>query len=182
MASAVRRTSADFIYKLPCTGCSLLDCATKQLSDLDMGMFLLVMLFVAAMFAGNLLLLRPSPREQSVMRQRTYAHSLGFKVTLHSAPEWLGQTKGFGMVAYYRLPLEQPFSVNGRWRWHAGLQNWQPIKHPEAWLVENKLPVPPPNGWLGLEAHADSVTVYWKEDGVIASVDEMLLAINSLKT
>jgi len=147
-----------------------------------MGVFLLVMLFVVAIFVGNLLLLKPSPREQRVMQQRTHAQSLGFKVILRAAPEWLGQPVGSGMVAFYRLPLEQPLSLSGRWRWHAGLQNWQPIHQPAAWLVDNKLPVPPPNGWLGLEAHADSVTVYWKEDGVIASVDEMLLAINSLKT
>jgi hypothetical protein len=147
-----------------------------------MGIFLLVMLFVAAIFIGNLLLLKPSPREQRVMQQRTYAQSLGFKVILRAAPDWLGQPVGSGMVAYYRLPLEQPLSIKGRWRWHVGLQNWQPINQPEAWLVDNKLPAPPPNGWLGLEAHADSVTVYWKEDGVIASVDEILLAINSLKT
>lgn len=147
-----------------------------------MGVFLLVMLFVVAIFVGNLLLLKPSPREQRVMQQRTHAQSLGFKVILRAAPEWLGQPVGAGMVAFYRLPLEQPLLLSGRWRWHAGLQNWQPIHQPAAWLVDNKLPVPPPNGWLGLEAHADSVTVYWKEDGVIASVDEMLLAINSLKT
>jgi hypothetical protein len=147
-----------------------------------MGMFLLVMLFVVAIFAGNLLLLKPSPREQRVMRQRTYAHSLGFKVTLRAAPEWLGQAVGSGMVAFYHLPLSQPLAIRGRWRWHTGLQNWQPVNQPAAWLVENKLPTPAPNNWLGLDANAESVTVYWKEDGEVASVDEILQVITSLKT
>ncbi len=147
-----------------------------------MSVFLLVMLLVAAIFAGNLLLLKPSPREQRVMRQRTYAQGQGFKVILRAAPEWLEQPVGTGMVAFYRLSLEQPLSIRGRWRWHAGLQNWQPVNQPAAWLVENRLPTPAPDGWLGLEANADSVTVYWKEDGASASVDVILAAITSLKT
>ncbi|MDP1775048.1 MAG: hypothetical protein Q8K94_00370 [Moraxellaceae bacterium] len=147
-----------------------------------MGMFLLVMLFVAAIFVGNMLLLKPSPREQRVMQQLTHAQTLAFKVILRAAPDWLGQPIGSGMVAFYRLSIQHSLSLKGRWRWHAGLQNWQPINHPAAWLVENKLPVPAPNGWLGLEANADSVTVYWKEDGEMASIDLMLQAITALKT
>lgn len=146
-----------------------------------MGALFWGLLLVVAIFAGNLMLLRPSAHEQRLGRQRDYARAKGLQVVLRAAPQWLGVRPGAGMVAQYALPLTAPLRVAGRWRWHEGLSNWQPVEQPEAWARDMPLPSPPPAGWLGLQADADRVVVYCREDGDTAAVDQLLAALNDLR-
>ena len=142
--------------------------------------FLMVLLAVMAVIIGNLLWLRPSQQERAVAAQRRQAEAAGFRVLLRVAPDWLALPAGERLVAHYHLPLPMPPSQCGRWRWHAGLGNWQPVGHPDAWLAPPPWPVPAPPGWLGADIRGDGVTVYWREDGQPASIDAMVTNIRHL--
>lgn len=146
-----------------------------------MGPLFWILLLVAAIFAGNLLLLRPSAHEQQLMRLRTLAQARGATVLLRAAPDWLGQRPGSGLVAQYHWPLTQALKVRGRWRWHEGLGNWQPVGPQAAWREQSLLPAPPPPGWLGLEIDADRVVVFWREQADPAAVEGMESALNALR-
>ena len=65
--------------------------------------FWIVLLFVLAMIVGNLMWLRPSPRERAYASQREHAKSAGFTVQLRQAPEWLELPAGERMVGHYQL-------------------------------------------------------------------------------
>ena len=135
--------------------------------------FFLVLLAVMAVIVGNLMWLRPSARDRALVAQRTQAQAAGFAVHLRVAPEWLQLPPGQRLVGHYHLPLSVPEARRGRWRWQAGLGNWQPVAKPEAWLAPPPWPVPAPAGWLGTEARAEGITVYWREDGHPDSVARM---------
>lgn len=136
--------------------------------------FWIVLLFVLAMIVGNLMWLRPSPRERAYASQREHAKAAGFTVQLRQAPEWLELPVGERMVGHYQLMRPMSGARLGRWRWHGGLGNWQPVGNPDGWLTPAPWPTPAPAGWLGVEASPNGVVVYWREDGRRESVDLML--------
>lgn len=135
-----------------------------------MGTFFLVLLLVLGVIVGNLLWLRPGPLERAVAAQREQAKAAGLGVQLRPAPDWLELPPGQRLVAFYTLPLTTLEAGRGRWRWHAGLGNWQPVGHPDDWLREAPWPTPAPAGWLGLDVRPDAITLYWREDGAPASL------------
>lgn len=142
--------------------------------------FALAMLLVFGMIGGNLLWLRPSGAEKALIAQREYAKTLGFAVYLRQAPEWLAQPAGARIVGQYRWLHPMQVAHVGRWRWHAGLGNWQPIENPDAWLKPAPWPTPAPDGWLGLDVQIDGVVFYWREDGQKASVDQILSCLHEV--
>lgn len=135
--------------------------------------FWIVLFFVIAVIVGNLLWLRPNPRERALAAQREQAKAAGFSVHLRPAPEWLELPAGQRLIAHYQLMTTLPAARLGRWRWHAGLGNWQPVGNPEGWLSAPPWPTPAPPGWLGVHASPNGVVVYWREDGRRESVEHM---------
>lgn len=142
--------------------------------------FIIVALIVVAVIVGNLLLLRPSSQDRRLTTLREEAKRLGAHVRLQAAPAWLAQGAGKGMLAQYQWPLSLPESLQGRWRWHEGLQNWQPVSDAAGWLRKEALPVPPPAGWQALDILPNVVIVYWQEDAESASVGAMYEALKRL--
>ncbi|WP_022956232.1 hypothetical protein [Perlucidibaca piscinae] len=145
-----------------------------------MSTFVIVLVLVLGVIIGNLLWLRPSPRERALEAQRQQAKQAGFSVALRHAPEWLQLPIGERMVGHYQIILPMATARLGRWRWHGGLGNWQPVGKPEAWLAPMPWPTPAPAGWLGVEASINGATVYWREDGNPASVPAMLAILREL--
>lgn len=135
--------------------------------------FWIVLFFVIAMIVGNLLWLRPSPRERALTAQRDQARTAGFSVHLRQAPDWLELPVGERLVGHYQFIAPMPKARLGRWRWHGGLGNWQPIGNPEGWLAAAPWPTPAPAGWLGVDVSPNGAVVYWREDGRPESVERM---------
>lgn len=142
--------------------------------------FVCVLLLVFGLIVGNLLWLRPSAAEKALTVQRAQAKALGIHVVLRPAPDWLALPAGERLVAHYTCAVVAAADRLGRWRWHEGLGNWQPIGHPEAWLQPIPWPTPAPAGWLGIDVRADSVTLYWREDGLAASVQHIFDTLQQL--
>lgn len=136
--------------------------------------FFWVSFLVLASIVGNILWLRPSARERALAAQRAFAKAQGLAVSLRAAPEWLAQKPGQGLVAQYRYALTKAPPAVGRWRWHEGLANWQPLDDKTAWLSAPPWPTPAPAGWLGLDVRRDAVVLYWREDGRIDSVERVI--------
>ena len=141
--------------------------------------FFWVSLLVLASIIGNIMWLRPSSRDRALIKQRDFAKAQGLTVSLRVAPEWLGQAPGQGLIAQYRYPqtskpLTQKPPALGRWRWHEGLRNWQPLDDKTAWLTPPPWPSPAPMGWLGIDVRADGVVLYWREDGRIETVEQFI--------
>ena len=139
-----------------------------------MSTFILVLLLVMAVIIGTLMWLRPSAWDRGLAAQREHAKARGLGVHLRAAPEWLGRPAGSGLVAQYQWLHAMKKEALGRWRWHEGLGNWQPVENPQAWLAPPPWPTPAPAGWLGVDVAPNGVVVYWREDARIASVDTML--------
>lgn len=147
-----------------------------------MSTFWIVLFLVIAMIVGNLMWLRPSPRERALADQRAHAQAAGFSVHLRLAPDWLELPVGERMVGHYQLMRPMPGARLGRWRWHGGLGNWQPVGNPEAWLSAAPWPTPAPVGWLGVDVAPNGAVVYWREDGRRESVDRMLAILQEPAT
>lgn len=141
--------------------------------------FILVLLGVIGVIVGNLLWLRPSAQEKALMAQREYAKSVGFQVLLRVAPDWLALPVGERLVAHYYYRFDS-VAYRGRWRWHAGLGNWQLMANAEALLQPSPWPVPAPTGWLGIDVEQDAMVLYWREDGEKASIDTILSCLQAL--
>lgn len=144
-------------------------------------MFIWVLLLVLAIVVGNWLLLRPSAQDRALMQQRRQAEALGYRVRLQAPPTWLGRPVGSGLVAVYQQPRSHPWIIHGRWRWHEGLANWQPVDQPEAWAQQPRLQPPPP-GVLGLDISDDQVLWYWQEDGNPDTLAQWRIWSQSLET
>lgn len=142
--------------------------------------FIIVALLVLGVIVGNLMLLRPSGRDQRLNAQRQQAQAMGVQVRLQAAPTWLAQGAGQGMLAQYTWPVAWPDKLQGRWRWHEGLRSWQPVSESPAWLLKDELPTPPPAGWQALDVMPKAITVYWREDGKADSVVIMRDVLNGL--
>jgi len=136
--------------------------------------FWIVLVLVFALIIGNMLMLRPSAEDRALGAQREKAGAAGFHVHLREAPGWLELPVGERLVACYQLAQATPADHLGRWRWHAGIGSWQRVDGDRHWPGQVPWPTPAPAGWLGVEAVADGVTVYWREDGRAESVDLML--------
>ena len=105
--------------------------------------FFWVSVLVLASIIGNIMWLRPSSSDRALIKQRDFAKAQGLTVNLRVAPEWLGQKPGQGLIAQYRYPLTQKPAALGRWRWHEGLLNWQPLDDKTAWLTPPPWPATP---------------------------------------
>lgn len=135
--------------------------------------FIVVLLVVVAFMVGNIMWLKPSPYDRALIEQRKQAKVAGFDVHLRPAPEWLELPEGRRMIAHYQWPQALPKALIGKWRWHAGLGNWQPVNNSAAWLNAMPWPTPAPNGWLGIEVLINATIIYWREDAKSGSIDTM---------
>ena len=124
--------------------------------------FFWVSLLVLASIIGNIMWLRPSSSDRALIAQRDFAKAQGLTVNLQ------------GLIAQYRYPLTKKPATLGRWRWHEGLLNWQPLDDKAAWLTPPPWPAPAPKGWLGIDVRADGVVLYWREDGRIETVEQFI--------
>ena len=136
--------------------------------------FILIFLLVFGVIVGNLLWLRPGAQERALIAQRARASASGLRVLLRPAPEWLSLPAGQRLVGQYHLTQASRPEAQGRWRWHEGLGNWQPVENPDAWLKPAPWPTPAPAGWLGVDVRPQEVVLYWREDGRSDAIDQLL--------
>lgn len=135
--------------------------------------FVIILLLAIAFIVGNIMWLRPSPYDRALTEQRKVAKAAGFDVHLRPAPEWLVLPEGRRMIAQYQWPHALPKALIGKWRWHDGLGNWQPVDNASAWLNDMPWPTPAPEGWLGIEVFTNATVIYWREDAKSESIATM---------
>lgn len=128
--------------------------------------FLIALLVVVAFVWGQMLVLRPSPRDQRLMLLRAEARRLGLHARLLPPPDWYrGEKPPGGLLACYSLLTGDEdkglpyFRVDrlsdGDWMIRAG--------DPAA-LKALALPVQAEH-WVSVEARANTLSVWWLERG-----------------
>lgn len=142
----------------------------------------LVGLLVVVFILGQLLMLRPNPREHALMLLRQAARRVGLEPRLVPVPEWLHYAPGPRLIACYILLVE-----GGR----AGLPHWRIARAPSGvWETQvgadrqlERLLAGPLAPWqerlFAIEAGANAVSVWWLED---AAPDELATLKTLLET
>ncbi|MGH8491585.1 MAG: hypothetical protein ACRERR_00535 [Moraxellaceae bacterium] len=130
-----------------------------------MSTFLIVLLIVVAFVVGQVSLLRPSRRESRLMALRIEARKLGLHARLLAPPEWYrGERPIGGLLACYSLMAEEGAK---------GLPYFRAIRLSDGdWIVKEgersllqKLALPAEaESLLALEARANAVSLWWKEE------------------
>lgn len=126
--------------------------------------FAIVLLLVVGFVAGQMALLRPSPRDTRLMQLRAEARKAGLNPRLVAPPEWYrGERPRGGLLACYSLLQEEGARglsyfraerlADGEWVLRAG----------SAELLR-RLDLPPEAAHLiALEAQANAVSLWWTE-------------------
>lgn len=128
--------------------------------------FLIALLVVVAFVWGQMLVLRPSPRDQRLMLLRAEARKLGLHARLLPPPDWYrGEKPPGGLLACYSvltgdedkgLPYFRVDRLSdGDWMIRAG---------DPAILKALALPVQAEH-WVSVEARANTLSVWWLERG-----------------
>jgi hypothetical protein len=144
--------------------------------------FALALLIVVAFVVGQLMLLRPNPRENRLMALRAEARKLGLQPRLLAPPEWYhGERPAGGLLACYALLLGEdekglPYfraerRADGTWEVRAG--------QPAAWAG---LALPPEaDALLALETRANSVSLWWTEGANPEALPALYLLLQQLR-
>lgn len=129
--------------------------------------FLIAVLLVVAFVWGQMVLLRPSPRDQRLMALRTEARRLGLHARLLPPPDWYrGAKPRGGLLACYSILTGDE---------DKGLPYFRAERLPDGeWVVRqgDKAVLPGlglpegANAWLALEARANALSIWWQEEGV----------------
>ncbi len=129
-----------------------------------MSTFAIVLVVVVAFVLGQMSLLRPSARETRLMHLRTGARKAGLNPRLLAPPEWYrGERPVGGLLACYSVLMEEGRGLayfraerlaDGEWVVRAG---------DRARLARLDLP-PEADKLLALEAQANAVSLWWKEE------------------
>ncbi len=138
---------------------------STQTRDAAVSTFLIVLLIVVAFVVGQVSLLRPSRRESRLMALRIEARKLGLHARLLAPPEWYrGERPIGGLLACYSLMAEEGAK---------GLPYFRAIRLSDGdWIVKEgersllqKLALPAEaESLLALEARANAVSLWWKEE------------------
>lgn len=133
----------------------------------------LVGLLVVVFILGQLLMLRPNPREHALMLLRQAARRVGLEPRLVPVPDWLHYAPGPRLIACYILLVEGGRTGLPHWRIaRAPSGVWETQIGPDRHLTE--LLTGPLVPWqerlYAIEAGANAVSVWWSED---ASADEL---------
>ncbi|MFP5430345.1 MAG: hypothetical protein ACLGHE_05105 [Gammaproteobacteria bacterium] len=142
--------------------------------------FLVAVVLVVAFVWGQMTLLRPSRRDQRLMGLRTEARRLGLHARLLAPPDWYrGDKPRGGLLACYSvltgdeekgLPyfLAERLS-DGEWVVRQG--------------IKAALPSLPGTAvrWAGLEARANTLSVWWAEEGEESDLLDMLVVLAQLR-
>lgn len=147
-----------------------------------MSSFAIALAFVVAFVAGQLLLLRPSPREKRLMALRAAARKAGLQAILLVPPDWYrGERPAGGLLACYSLLLGEddkglPYfraerTGEGRWEQRAGT----------AGLLEGLHLPPEAEHLLALEARANAVSLWWKEGATEDALPALLALLREMR-
>jgi hypothetical protein len=143
--------------------------------------FVVVLLLVVAFVVGQMSLLRPSARDTRLMQLRTEARKLGLQPRLLPPPEWYrGERPTGGLLACYSLLTEEggkglPYFraerlSDGEWVTRAGDGSVLPT-----------LALPPGSEkFIALEARANAVSLWWKEELGAEALPSLLLLLRQL--
>lgn len=148
-----------------------------------MSTFVLALVIVVAFVAGQLLLLRPNPREKRLMALRAAARQQGLQPRLVAPPEWYrGPRPAGGLLACYSLLLGEDEkglayvraerTAPGRWEVRAG---------PADVLQGIELP-PAAESLIALETRANAASLWWVEglgEEALPSLQELLRQLMS---
>jgi len=128
--------------------------------------FLLVLLVVVAYVWGQMLLLRPSPRDRRLMQLRAEARTLGLHARLLPPPDWYkGEKPRGGLLACYSLLTgdeEKGLPYFRAERLSDG--EWVVRQGDPVALKSLSLPVGAGH-WQAVEARANTLSVWWMEQG-----------------
>lgn len=130
-----------------------------------MSTFLIVLLIVVAFVVGQVSLLRPSRRETRLMALRMEARRLGLHARLLAPPAWYrGERPVGGLLACYSLLTEEGAKGLPYFRLERLSDgDWIVKEGNRAVLGELKRP-PEAESLLALEAQANAVSLWWKEE------------------
>lgn len=142
--------------------------------------FLIAVLLVVAFVWGQMTMLRPSRRDQRLMALRTEARRLGLHARLLAPPDWYrGQKPHGGLLACYSVLTGDE---------DKGLPYFLAERLPDGeWVVrqgsKTALPGLPGTsaGWLALEARANTLSIWWTEDGTGSDLPDMLVVLAQLR-
>jgi hypothetical protein len=142
--------------------------------------FLIAVVLVVAFVWGQMTLLRPSRRDQRLMGLRAEARRLGLHARLLAPPDWYrGDKPRGGLLACYSVLTGDE---------DKGLPYFLAERLPDGeWVVRqgSKTALPPLPGsavrWAGLEARANTLSVWWAEDGEDSDLPDMLSVLAKLR-
>ncbi|HEX4869114.1 MAG TPA: hypothetical protein VFV15_00110 [Moraxellaceae bacterium] len=142
-----------------------------------MSTFAVVLIVVVAFVLGQMSLLRPSARDTRLMQLRAEARKAGLQPRLLAPPDWYrGERPVGGLLACYSLLL--PEDAPGLPYFRAErLSDGEWVTRSGEGAVLRGLDLPPEAArLLALEARANAVSAWWKEEGG----PEVLPALHSL--
>ncbi len=127
-----------------------------------MKVFIILMVLVLLYVIGQVLMLRPNPREQALMLLREAARRLGLQPRLVPPPSWLQQPVAGRLVACYILLVEEGGSLP-YWRAERDAQGrWQTKSGDAGVLAKLSLPAEA-EALIALETRANAASLYWQE-------------------
>lgn len=144
--------------------------------------FLIAVLFVVAFVWGQMVLLRPSPRDQRLMALRTEARRIGLHARLLPPPDWYrGEKPRGGLLACYSILTGDedkglPYFMAER----LPDGEWVVRKGEKAALATLGLPEGA-SAWLALEARANALSVWWLEEGTPGDLPALLEVLVKLR-
>jgi hypothetical protein len=144
--------------------------------------FLIAVLLVVAFVWGQMVLLRPSPRDQRLMALRAEARRLGLHARLLPPPDWhRGAKPHGGLLACYSVLTGDE---------DKGLPYFRAERLSDGeWIVRqgDKTILPAlrlPSGaatWLALEARANALSLWWMEEGAPEDLPAQLEVLSRLR-
>lgn len=140
--------------------------------------FIIALVCVVAFVWGQMVLLRPSGRDQRLMALRTEARRLGLHARLLPPPDWYrGEKPQAGLLACYSLMITDEGKGLPYFRAERMSDGeWVVRKGDKAILSALVLP-DSSSTWLALEARANALSLWWQEEG---SIDELPLQLEVL--
>lgn len=130
--------------------------------------FLVVLLVVVAYVWGQMLLLRPSPRDQRLMLLRAEARKLDLHPRLLPSPDWYrGEKPRGGLLACYSILTGDENKGLPYFRAERlGDGEWVVRDGDRALLRSLSFPAGADH-WVSVEARANALSVWWMEQGTV---------------
>jgi hypothetical protein len=143
--------------------------------------FLVAVLLVVAFVWGQMVLLRPSPRDQRLMALRAEARRLGLHARLLPPPDWYRGVKPHGglLACYSIMTGDETKGLSYFRAERLSDGEWVVRQGDKSVLPAIALPASA-STWLALEARANAVSVWWQEEGVGSDLPGQLDVLQKL--